>query len=185
MYFQDYSRVICSEIDGVLSRVDGTDIQFLIQSIVAAKRVFLVGAGRMGLMLQAFGARLRHLGLESHLTGTVICPPITSDDLLLVASSSGETASTRVIVEQADRLGCGIITITANPGSTMGRLAKHCVCMDAPATIAVQNGSASRQPMKTLFEQALFILLESVVLQLMDVTGQTAADLAKRHANLE
>ena len=39
--------------------------------------------------------------------------------------------------------------------------------------------------MKTLFEQSLFILLESMVLRIMYKTGQRAEDMAQRHANLE
>jgi len=57
--------------------------------------------------------------------------------------------------------------------ATRIKLSASLICANLPA------------PMKTLFEQSLFVLLESVVLCIMHRTGQGAGDMAKRHANLE
>jgi len=43
----------------------------------------------------------------------------------------------------------------------------------------------SRQPARALFEQALFIFLDSIILTLKDRLGITARKLRGRHANLE
>ncbi|MHA1395995.1 MAG: SIS domain-containing protein, partial [Promethearchaeota archaeon] len=128
-----------------------------------------------------------HLGFNSYIVGSINCPPISSEDILIVASSSGETSSVKVIVEIAKRYNADIITITANPESTIAKLSSRVVFLPATSTIKTTKDSfsISKQPMKTLFEQSLFILLESMVLQAMDHTKQKADDLAKRHTNLE
>jgi hypothetical protein len=60
--------------------------------ILAANRVFVVGAGRTGLALKMAAMRLMHLGLVVHVAGEVTSPAIGRCDLLLVASGSGTPA---------------------------------------------------------------------------------------------
>ena len=43
----------------------------------------------------------------------------------------------------------------------------------------------SVQPMGSLFEEALFISLEALVIQLMEKRGISEKELKKRHANFE
>ena len=189
--FRDTSALILNEIRTCLFRIDEAQIEALVNALQRARRILLVGAGRMGLVLSSFCMRLGHLGLDAHMVGTVTCPPIGEGDLLLVASSSGETPTVREVVRKASAAGAEIATITATPDSTIAELATLVLDLEAPASLEEDDRDSnlsvltSRQPMKTLFEQSLFLLLESLVLQLMERTGQDAGDLAKRHANLE
>jgi hypothetical protein len=66
-------------------------------------------------------------------------------------------------------------------------MASLSVKIEAPASLekAERDGLVSRQPMKTLFEQTLFIFCESMVLMLIHRTKQGINQLARRHANLE
>ena len=180
-------KVVLSEIDECLSRIDAGQVDDLADAIVEAEQIIVVGAGRMGLVLESFSARLNHLGFKSHVAGSLNCPPIAEGDLLLVASSSGETPTVREIAIKASKFAAGIFLITANTESTMARLSTGVLFMEAPSSIEQSETDAlkSVQPMKTLFEQSLFILLESLVLRLMERTRQKADDLARRHANLE
>lgn len=185
--FRSASELILQELDRGLRRVDPEQVRVLVEALVGARRIILVGAGRMGIVLQAFCMRLGHLGCDAHLAGALGCPPVAAGDLLLVASSSGETATVCALAGRAREQGATIAAITASPASTVGRAAALVVLLHAPAALQADASAApvSAQPMKTLFEQCLFLLLESVVLLLMARTGQSAGDLAARHTNLE
>jgi D-arabinose 5-phosphate isomerase GutQ len=55
-----------------------------------------------------------------------------------------------------------------------------------PGSASPEAGAAGViQPMRALFEQAMFIYLDCVVLQLMARLGVGAAEMERRHANLE
>jgi len=185
--FGQSCALILGELRESLSRVSSEQVARLLDAIRAAGNTLVVGAGRMGILLGAFSMRLNHLGFPSHVVGSTSCPPIGERDLLLVASSSGETPSVREIVRKAREHQARIAVITAVPTSTIAAMATLIVHVQAPSSIAASgNGPLlSAQPMKTLFEQTLFIALEAMVLALMQLTGQTGPDLAGRHGNLE
>jgi 6-phospho-3-hexuloisomerase len=50
-----------------------------------------VGAGRVGYALRAFIMRLNHFGFNASFIGDTNVPALTSDDMLIVASTSGST----------------------------------------------------------------------------------------------
>ena len=185
--FHDVHKIIIEELSRSLSKIDERDVERLIERIMERKNIFVVGAGRVGLMLHSFAMRLCHLGFGSHIVGSITCPPIGERDLLIVASSSGETATVREVVGKAGSSDVEIFAITANHDSTIAGMARNILVVEAPSTLQTngERASASQQPMKTLFEQSLFVLLESVVLRLMHETNQTADDMVIRHANLE
>jgi 6-phospho-3-hexuloisomerase len=185
--YREAYTLILGELKESLTRVHGAQGEQLLKAILDAKKIFVVGAGRMGILLSTFSVRLNHLGFPSYIVGAVNCPPIGPEDLLIVASSSGETPTVREVVIKAEKEKARIAAITAVPGSTIAALASYVVHIQAPSSLADSEHDAllSKQPMKTLFEQTLFVFLEAVVLMLMRKTGQTSSDLAQRHGNLE
>ncbi len=180
-------QLILKEINECLVRVDDPQVKDMIDAIIHSKKIILVGAGRMGLILQTFCARLNHLGFPAFMAGVIGCPPIGKKDMLFVASSSGETPTVREIALAAHKAEAKIFTVTANTTSTIARISSGYLYLQAPSSLTCRENNVlkSLQPMKTLFEQSLFILLESLVLCLLERTGQNAEDLVKRHANLE
>ena len=56
-----------------------------------SERIFLAGAGRSGLALKSFAMRLTQLSKQAFVVGETTTPAITASDLLVIASSSGET----------------------------------------------------------------------------------------------
>lgn len=180
-------RTILEELSVSLGEIREEDVENLLVSLLKVEQVFVAGAGRMGVMLSAFSMRLNHLGIPSSIAGEINCPPISESDLLLVASSSGETPTIREIVRKAAGFQAAIVAITAEKDSSIARMAQSILHIRAPSALEGSKNSAvvSKQPMKTLFEQSLFVVLESLVLVLMEKTGQTPLDLVRRHANLE
>lgn len=187
LHFDEVYELVLSEINKTLSEVDGNEAERLIEEILKAEKIFFIGAGRMGIMLTTFCMRLHQLGFKSFIIGSITCEPITEKDLLIVASSSGETLSTLVLVKKALEFDARVFTITAKLDSTIAKLSVGCLLIKGPSSIeaAEENVVFSKQPMKTLFSQSLFILLDSIVFMLMKKTRQDAAKMAGRHTNLE
>jgi 6-phospho-3-hexuloisomerase len=177
-------ETIQQEIAQALSGVQESDIQALITALLKARRIFVVGTGRVGLAAQAFAMRLMHLGLPAYWIGDVTTPSVGPADLLLVCSGSGETAPVRVLAELAARQGAEIATVTRQPQASISRLARAVVRL-MPTTQDGSNTPPSAQPMTSLFEQSLFLLFDAVVLLLMERIGQTEVMMQQRHFNLE
>lgn len=147
-----------------------------INQILSANNIVVIGAGRMGLMCKAFAMRLNHLGLKGYFLGDSNVPRIGMGDLLIVASSSGETQTIYDLVYIARKTGTAILLITTKPHSRMGRLADSLVEMP---TIE------SNQPMKTEAEHWLMEYFDNLVLELMEKLGETSESMWERHTNLE
>jgi 6-phospho-3-hexuloisomerase len=180
---------VVGELADVLQEVDDAALRGIEERINLARRVFVAGAGRSGLMMRAFAMRLMHLGLRVHVIGEVTTPPIEAGDLLFIGSGSGETESLCSMARRARHLGAGLALVTIAASSTIGRLADTVVRIDAsspkvrPALGATVRTSI--QPMGSLFEQALLLLLDTVVLRLAAARGTSPDEMFSRHANVE
>lgn len=158
-----------------------------IEAIHSAPRIFLAGSGRSALGIRGFAMRLMHLGKTVFVVGETTTPALCAHDLLIIGSGSGRTASLVAAATKAKGLGARILLITADRASPIGQLADWVVEIPAP-TPKSPNAKASvrsAQPMGSLFEQSLFLLLDGVVMVLMEMEGKTAEEMFRRHANLE
>ncbi|HCX65061.1 MAG TPA: 6-phospho-3-hexuloisomerase [Eubacteriaceae bacterium] len=154
------------------------------QAIENGNRIFLAGQGRSGLMMKAFAMRLMQLGFSAHVVGETTTPAIGEKDVLMIGSGSGETSSLVAMAQKAKGLGCSVVLITTSPDSTVGRLSEEILPIKAQVK-SDSTGGGSIQPMGSLFEQALILVLDTLVLHLMDRTEQSGEDMYRRHANLE
>ncbi len=184
--YQPLVNSIMAEVSTALSSVDEEAVLALQRLILQAPRIFVAGTGRSGLCLRAFAMRLMHLGLSAYVVGEVMTPSLTASDLLLIGSGSGRTPSVVQSATRAKALGASVALITASRQSPIGELADQVVEVEAPTPKAsLPARSFSIQPMGTLFEQTLGILLDVLVLQLMNELAISAEQMFVRHANLE
>ncbi|MFQ6129391.1 MAG: 6-phospho-3-hexuloisomerase [Candidatus Hadarchaeaceae archaeon] len=181
-HLQDFSKKLRNE------QVDG-----LIDMLFYSKRVFVVGAGRSGLVVRAFAMRLMHLGIDVHVIGETITPALRNDDLLVALSGSGETSFVVSAAKIAKKIGTKVVVITSYPRSTLGKLADHIVTLPGRTEIAPTKSYLDRQivgeyeslaPMGTLFEVTALVFLDSVVASLMVKLGRKEEELRARHANV-
>ncbi|MDI2034423.1 6-phospho-3-hexuloisomerase [Paenarthrobacter nitroguajacolicus] len=178
------AALILGELTGVVSGLDYGQLSRFAHSVGAAERVFLAGAGRSGLVLRMAAMRLMHLGLTVHVAGDTTTPAITDGDLLVVASGSGTTSGVVKAAQTALAAGARVAAITTDPSSQVAGLADTLVVI--PAAQKTDHGSGlSRQYSGSLFEQALFVVTESVFHTLWEATAEPAEKLWLRHANLE
>ena len=103
--------------------LDQHQVQIFFEAMLAAKRVYVAGAGRSGFIARAFGLRLMHLGYDTYVVGETITPAFHSGDTLVMFSGSGETHSMVSICMTAKELGGKICLITGSPDSKMSRIA--------------------------------------------------------------
>ncbi len=186
MSFQTLLGEVLEELRGTLGQAEEGRIAAFLDRITAARRLFLAGTGRSGFMIRSFAMRLMHLGFTAYVAGEAVTPNLEAADLLILGSGSGETASLRAMAEKARQLGAPIALITASPQSTLGRLADVVVTLPAPTPKArAPQAASSVQPMGSLFEQSLLLLLDLAVLLLMARKGIGAQAMFSRHANLE
>ncbi len=183
-------EVVLAELKGVLGQVDEAAVATLEQRVLAARRVYVAGAGRSGLVMRAFGMRLMHAGLAVHVVGDATTPSIGAGDLLVIGSGSGETGSLQGMARKARELGADLALLTIVPQSTIGQLAGTVVELRAPSPKAAEPAGGAPRPrsiqvMGSLFEQSLLLLLDAVALRVALARGQGPGQLFARHANLE
>jgi 6-phospho-3-hexuloisomerase len=152
--------------------------------ILAANRLFVMGAGRSGLALKMAAMRLMHLGLVVHVAGEVTTPAIGLGDLLLVASGSGATAGPVHAAEVAVRAGAQVLALTATPASKLATLAQGVIVIPAAAK-QDHGGMRSEQYAGALFEQSTLLVMDAMFQAMWREGGASAEELWKRHANLE
>ena len=76
--------------------------------------------------------------------------------------------------------------LTARRESTLATLANLCVIIPAPVREeSAEELATTIQPMGSLFEQSLLLLLDTIVLMLKDRLRQDDAMMMARHSNLE
>ncbi len=123
MEFQNRVDQILAEIQNVLQRVDTVAAAAVVARLLRARRVYVAGGGRSGLMARAFAQRLMHLGLTTYVVGETTTPAIRPEDVLVVCSGSGETQVTILVSEVAKGIGAHVVAVTANRDSPIARLA--------------------------------------------------------------
>ncbi len=162
MDFSEVKKKVIKEIASTLNRVEKADT--LVEAIISSKKVFVVGAGRTKLMIEAFAQRLRHLGLDAHIVGETIQPPASKGDLLIVASGSGESILPLGIAEKAREIGMKIALITARKNSRISRISDFIIHIPTPIKLDSYNKKRSFQPLGNLFEQSLLIFCDTIAI---------------------
>lgn len=178
-------KTIMQEIKFVFGGLDDEQVSMVLENILGANIIVCAGAGRVGLSTKAFAMRLGHLGLDSFFIGDSTVPHIGEGDTLLVASGSGETQTIYDLVQAASDNRATVILITGNKKSRMGRLADTVLEIRVPSKTKPLDKFTSKQPMTSLNEQCLWLLYDALVLELMEMMGETHETMWNRHSILE
>jgi len=190
---KEIMETLTETIKSNLRRMNERDIQKFIQVLLQAKRVFVVGAGRSGLVARSFAMRLMHLGFDVYVVGETITPAISEGDLLIAISGSGTTSSVVLVARTAKRLKAKVVAITSHIDSPLAKAADHIVRVRGREEVLrgdylsdqLKGRSKSLTPLGTLFELSVSILLDSIIANLMETIGKDEDDLRRKHTNLE
>jgi 6-phospho-3-hexuloisomerase len=165
-------------------------IKFL-DIIKKSPRVYVVGAGRSGLMIRAFAMRLVHLGVKIFVVGETVTPALRKGDTLLAISGSGKTALVIETAKAARALKGKVVAVTSDASSPLAKLADLVVTI--PSKIGFKEYvhyevgelmGTTLTPLGTLFEISALVFFESCVAELMRQLGVKEERMKKVHANL-
>ena len=179
-----YKENVIAEISETLDLISEENKNKLIDYFDSAKRIFIYGAGRSGLVMRAFAMRLMHLGYNVHVVGDVTTPSINAGDIFLVGSSSGEKGMALTLSQKVKSLGIPVILISTNTDCSISKIADLTIKILAP-TKRPDNPVKSIQPPGSRFEQSLWIFSDLLVLEILDKRSLTVDYLRSRHTNLE
>jgi 6-phospho-3-hexuloisomerase len=185
--FSELTEAVQQELDQVVSEIDPDVVHRFVGDLIKANRIFIAGKGRTGLQMQSFAMRLMHLGLTVFVVGDVTSPGIEEGDLLVFGTASGKTPSLASYAETAAKLGVRINSITSTHVNTISKLSDVNIIIPAPSHKNAEDIQTlqSIQPLGGLFELALGLLLNVLVLQLMEIIEVNESEMIQRHANLE
>lgn len=186
MNYEHAKTTVLSELQTVFTNVKEEEVIALTQAICEAEKIFVVGVGRVLLMMQAFVKRLNHLGIEANFVGAIDEPAITDQDLLIVGSGSGESAIPLAIVKIAKKFNAKIAHIGSNANSSMTPYEDIFVRIPCRTKLNLEDEIESHQVMSSLFEQSLLLLADMIALLIVEKKEITDLHaLWKKHANLE
>ncbi|RLQ93808.1 6-phospho-3-hexuloisomerase [Falsibacillus albus] len=178
-------ETILTEIQAVTRSMEEEKLHQIAQSLQKAKRIFVIGEGRSGLMGKSFAMRLMHLGAEVFVVGETITPSINGDDLLVAISGSGTTKSVVWTAEKAQSLGCEVIALTTNPDSDLSQQASSVLHIPAATKHRRENELKTIQPLGSLFDQCAHIVFDTICLQYAELNEIDHADAFSKHSNVE
>lgn len=177
-------EMILAENQKLAGQIDFNQIAAFIPLIGNADRIFIIGAGRTGLALKGAAMRLMHLGFTVFVVGETTTPAITKGDLLIAGSGSGTTSSIVKAAEKSVQAGAKVISVSTTKESPLAALSDHIALL--PAAQKQDHGATiSKQYAGSLFEQSVLLLMDAMIQSLWKLDGTPAAELWKRHANLE
>lgn len=183
MDFQETVKAILREITSVTAAVSADGVENLAARLRDARRVFVTGAGRSGLVAKMFAVRLSQMGLAASVAGEPAVLPVGPRDLLVAVSGSGETSVTCHFAEVAKAAGAEVAAVTGDTDTKIAQLADTALVV--PGKVKTGIGSPSIQMPGTLFEQATLLVLDAVVIRLCELTGESIESMKNRHTNLE
>lgn len=181
---EDILNKIVDDDKRILNETSLDELEGLAELICNKKRLFVCGTGRSLLMIKAFAMRIMHLGISSYVVGDVTTPAITKDDLLVVASGSGETSSLKAFVNKAKTIGASVAHITTNPESTIAKSSDYVLTIKASTNHLNHNGG-SWQPAANSFEQCLLMVGDALTIIVAEKLNVDISGPLALHANLE
>jgi 6-phospho-3-hexuloisomerase len=169
-------KSVLEDLGRILKAVPDAETRAFVHAIRDARRVFMSGLGRSGLIARMFGMRLVHLGREATIVGDTTTPAIRKGDLLIQCSRTGRSPILHHTIRLAHREGARVAAVVGTPETLKADLVVRLPLEAAKAEKA--------QPMGSLFEQALLLYLDHVVLLLMAELKKTVEDMERIHSNL-
>jgi 6-phospho-3-hexuloisomerase len=176
---------ILEENRNLLTKVSKKEVAHLIEDIDKSGRIFCAAQGRSGYILRCFCMRLMQLGYPAFFVGETITPRIGKEDILIVLSGSGQTTLTQGCVRVGRQQGAKTFGVIGVIDSPIGRALDYSISLPTGSRLESLEDFDSIQPPGSLFEQAAFVMLETIVLALYKRHGSDPRTILDRHTNLE
>jgi 6-phospho 3-hexuloisomerase len=192
------SGIILKYLKGLqesLSTVSNKKTEKLIDDLLQAKRIFIFGAGRSGLVGKAFAMRLMHLDKQVHFIGETTTPAIEENDVIFFVSGSGNTLSVVNMLKAAQSNGrkIKILGLSSEEKGCLYQNGDNVILINTPQketsgdylTMQILGNERKVAPLGTNFESSALVYLDSLIVLMMVKLGKDEADMKKKHANIE
>ncbi len=188
-------KLIIENLKEVIDKLDKEAIKAMLQKTIDGNRVFVMGAGRSGLVAKAFAMRLMQLGFRVYVVGETTTPAVLPSDVVIAISRSGETRTIIDLGKAAKDIGSTLLSITSKKDSTLGKISD--IALIIPSKMKNDYDEANYLerhmhsnyknifPLGTSFEITALVFLDSVISQLIMLTGTSEAELKLRYTNIE
>ena len=176
-------RVLRMEREAIAALESRLDASFARAVMLIAKsrgRVIVAGVGKSGLIGRKIAATLTSTG-----TPATFLHPVESvhgdlgivgpDDIAILLSKSGETAEMLPLLQELKRLGVGVIAITGDVRSTLGRAA------DAALDAGVTEEACPHDLAPTTSTTAALAVGDALAVALLEQKGFRREDFARLH----
>jgi len=174
------------EVEGVFTPSTFQELDELCGKFSRAKSVICYGVGREGLVMKSLTMRLMHSGINSYFVGDMNVPPAGKGDLLITSAGPGYFSTVEALSKVASNSGAEVITFTAQKEKVFKVPNQFIVTIPARTMANDQNLSEKQiLPMGSLYEVALFLFFEMLILKFRDFRSETAETMRERHTNLE
>jgi len=173
-------RIESEAIAGLLERLDER-FEKAVELLYACKgRVVVTGLGKSGLIGRKIAATFASIGTPSFFLHAAEAlhgdlGMLTSADVLLAISSSGETEELIELLEAVKRLGIPLVTLTGRPQSTVA------TASDIVLDIAVKEEACSLNLAPTASTAAAMAMGDALAVSLLDRRGFKEDDFATLH----
>lgn len=171
------AQFIINQTSKMLEESRSQNVVEAVEMVTRAKKTFVYGVGRSGLVSRAFAMRLVQLGLEVYFVGETITPIVEADDLVIIVSNTGATMSAIQTANIARRVGAKVLTITGNSTSKLAHASNLVICIAEDRN----QHTAKFAPLGTLFEVATLLFLDGMVAMVMERLGESEASMRGRH----
>ena len=180
------ARQALAELGAVMDGVEEGQVERACDMIANARHIMAHGCGREALQLRGFAMRLFHLGCDVAMQGDMTAPRLGPGDLFVASAGPGELSTVTALMTKAREDGASVLFLTAEPQTPAAALADHVLVIPAQ-TMARDTGTGANSilPMGSVYEGALFILFEIMVLRLRAMLAVTPEAMRARHTNME
>ena len=179
-----YARAL-RELGAVLDRLDDAEVDHAVDLIAEARTVVVFGGGREGLQIRGFAMRLFHLGRVVAVVGDMTTPAVGPGDLFVVTVGPGEISTALALIGVAKEAGAEVLVITAQPNGRAPKLADFVLTVPAQTMANDHGATLSVLPMGSLYEGAIYLLFEIMVLKLKARLSVSTEAMRANHTNLE
>jgi 6-phospho-3-hexuloisomerase len=128
------------EIAAAVTSVPETELDAVVDELLAARRIACYAGGREGLVLRGLVMRLFHAGLDVHYVGEMTCPAVGPGDLVVLSCGPGRISMVEALAGVALRDGARLLYLTAQPQNPPADRAHRVVQVKAQ-TMADDTGS--------------------------------------------
>ncbi len=176
----DVLAIEARAVDALRGRLNGDFIAACELCLQTPGRVVVTGMGKSGHVSNKIAATLASTGTPAFFMHPAEASHgdlgmITSQDLLLAISYSGETNEVVTILPVVKRMGAKLLSITGNPRSTMAEAA------DVHLDISIAEEACPLNLAPTASTTATLAMGDALAVALLKSRGFTAEDFARSH----